>query len=106
MPTSPAALISACEDRLARRRIGDAERPVAAAQPVVAAALVALHALEERQHVGCSSSRRLPICAQVSKSCAWPRTKAMPLIALEPPSSFPRGTGTRRPLVLASGSAL
>jgi hypothetical protein len=31
------------EDRLARRRIGDADRPVAAAEFVVAAALVTLH---------------------------------------------------------------
>jgi hypothetical protein len=30
----------------------------------------------------------------------------MPLIALDPPSSFPRGTGMRRPLVLGSGSEL
>ena len=36
---------------------------------------------------------------------SWPRTKAMPLIELEPPSSRPRGTGSARPLVLASGSA-
>jgi hypothetical protein len=29
----------------------------------------------------------------------------MPLIELDPPSIFPRGTGNARPLVLASGSA-
>src|SRR6185312_10639014 len=39
------------EDRVRGRRIGDPERPVAPAEPVVAAALVAFHALEEGQHL-------------------------------------------------------
>src|SRR5580698_10379235 len=37
------------EDRLLRRRVGDAQRPVTAAKPVVAVAFIALHALEEGQ---------------------------------------------------------
>ena len=51
MPTSPAALISACVERVARLRVGDAQRALAAAKGVVAAALVAFHALEEGQDV-------------------------------------------------------
>ena len=64
---------------------------------------IAFHALEEGQDLTITQPR-LPICAQVSKSWAWPRTNTIPLIELEPPSNFPRGTGSRRPLVLASGS--
>ena len=48
------------EDRLARRRIGDPDRPVTAAEPVVAATLVALHALEEGQHVGVAPAGDCP----------------------------------------------
>jgi hypothetical protein len=47
---------------------------------------------------------RQPICAQVSKSSGWPRTQTRPLIELDPPSSFPRGTGITRLAVLGSGS--
>ena len=39
------------ENRVARLGVGDAQRAVAAAERVVAAALVALHALEEGQHL-------------------------------------------------------
>jgi hypothetical protein len=44
-------------ERIARRRIGDAERAVAAAEGVVAAALVALHALEEGQDISVAPAR-------------------------------------------------
>src|SRR5262249_8927533 len=39
------------EDRFARRWIGNAQRSRAAAEAVIAAAFVAFHALEERQHL-------------------------------------------------------
>ena len=51
MPTSPAALISAAKSGSRGSRVGDAERPVAAAKAVVAVAVVAFHAPEEGQDV-------------------------------------------------------
>src|SRR5271169_4363968 len=39
-----------------------------------------------------------PPAAQESKSPGWLRTYIIYLMADEPPSIFPRGTGTRRPL--------
>ncbi len=48
----PGGLDQGGEDGVVRCGVGDAQRAVAAAERIVAAALVALHALEEGQHIG------------------------------------------------------
>ena len=52
MPTCCRRLDDRGEERIARFRVGDAQRALAAAEGIVALAGIAFHALEERQHLG------------------------------------------------------
>jgi hypothetical protein len=86
---------------LRQPHVGGAERAAGAVIGVLAALLV-LRALEVGQHVLVRPAD-VAGCRHTLKSCAWPRTYSRPLMALEPPSTRPRGQLTMRLLRCGSG---